>query len=97
MKEEIRRRLINYLKRDRRGIRREVLSILIDGKKYTTNEIYNILRSRGYDINLRGVSAMLGLMNTRLGIVRTEMSEKNRYYIKTEYIDLVKSVLEEYS
>jgi arginine repressor len=97
MKEEIKRRLINYLKRDRKGIRREVLGILVDGNKYTTNEIYEILRSKGYDVNLRGVSAMLGLMNTRLGIVRTEMSEKNRYYIKPEYIDLVKSVLEEYS
>ncbi len=97
MREEIRRRLINYLRRDKMGIRREVLSILVDGEKHTTNEIYEILKSKGYDVNLRGISAMLGLMNTRLGIVRTEMSEKNRYYIKSEYINLVKSILREFA
>ncbi len=95
MMEKIRERLINYLRRDRKGVRREVLTVMVDGRKYTTSEIYEILKSKGYDVNLRGVSAMLGLMNTRLGIVRTEMGEKNRYYIKPEYIELVKSVLKE--
>ncbi len=95
MMEEIRRRLIRYLERDRKGIRREVLSILVDGKKYTTTEIYEKLRQKGYDINLRGVSAMIGLMNTKLGIVKMEIGERNKYYIKPEYIDLVKSVLKE--
>lgn len=97
MIEKIRERLINYLRRDRKGIRREVLSIMSDGRKYTTIEIYEILKSKGYKVNIRGVSAMLGLMNTRLGIVRTEMGEKNRYYVKSEYIELVKSVLREFS
>ncbi len=97
MIEKVRERLINYLKRDRNGIRREVLSIMSDGKKYTTVEVYEILKSKGYNVNLRGVSAMLGLMNTRLGIVKTEMGEKNRYYVKPEFIELVKSVLREFS
>ena len=95
MIEEIRRRLIRYLERDRKGIRREVLGILVDGKKYTTTEIYEKLKQKGYDINLRGVSAMIGLMNTKLGIVKMEIGERNKYYIKPEYIDLVKSVLKE--
>jgi len=95
MMEEIRRRLVRYLERDRKGIRREVLTILVDGKKYTTTEIYEKLRQKGYDINLRGVSAMIGLMNTKLGIVKMEIGERNKYYIKPEYIDLVKSVLRE--
>jgi len=95
MMEEIRRRLVRYLERDRKGIRGEVLSILVDGKKYTTTEIYEKLKQKGYDINLRGVSAMIGLMNTKLGIVKMEIGERNKYYIKPEYIDLVKSVLKE--
>lgn len=97
MIEKIRERLINYLRRDKNGIRREVLSIMSDGRKYTTVEIYEILKSKGYNVNLRGVSAMLGLMNTRLGIVKTEMGEKNKYYVKSEYLELVKSVLREFS
>jgi hypothetical protein len=96
MRDEIRKRLIKYLERDKKGIRREVLTIFLDGNKYTTIELYERLREKGYEINPRGVSAMVGLINTRLGILKMEMSERNKYYLKPEYIDLVRNVLEEY-
>ena len=96
MRDEIRKRLIKYLERDKKGIRREVLTIFLDGNKYTTIELYERLREKGYEINPRGVSAMVGLLNTRLGILKMEMSERNKYYLKPEYIDLVWNVLEEY-
>ncbi len=96
MKEEIVARLRKYLERDKRGIRKELLILLLDGKKYTTKEIYERLRERGFDINLRGISAMVGLMNSKLGILKMEIGDKNRYFLKPEYIDLVKSILEEF-
>jgi len=96
VKEEIVARLRKYLERDKRGIRKELLILLLDGKKYTTKEIYERLRERGFDINLRGISAMVGLMNSKLGILKMEIGDKNRYFLKPEYIDLVKSILEEF-
>ncbi len=95
-REEIEARLRKYLERDRRGVRKELLRLLLNGKKYTTLEIYEELRRRGYDLNARGVSAMVGLMSARLGILKMELGEKNRYFLKPEYLDLVKSILEEF-
>ncbi len=95
-REEIEARLRKYLDRDKKGIRKELLKLLLDGKRYTTTELYERLKEKGFDLNIRGVSAMVGLMSARLGILKMELGEKNRYYLKPEYIDLVKSVLEEF-
>jgi hypothetical protein len=94
-KREIEVRLRKYLDRDKKGIRKELLKVFLHGKKYTTEEIFNIL-SRDKDLNIRGISAMVGLMGSRLGILKTELGDKNRYFIKPEYADLVKSILGEY-
>lgn len=95
-REEIEARLRKYLERDRKGIRKELLKLFLDGKKYTTTEIYEKLKEKGFDLNARGVSAMVGLMSARLGILKMELGEKNRYFLKPEYVDLVKSILEEF-
>ena len=94
-KHEIEARLRKYLERDKKGIRRRLLEIFLHGEKYTTDEIFSKL-SPYSDMNIRGISAMVGLMGSRLGILKTELGEKNRYFIKTEYEELVRSILEEY-
>ena len=93
---EIEARLKKYLNRDRNGVRRALIRLLLNGEKYTTDEIFGILNSMNFDLNIRGVSAMVGLISARLGILKVEMGEKNRYYMKEEYRGLVKRVLEEY-
>jgi hypothetical protein len=90
---EIEQRLRKYLERDRTGVRKELIKLLLDGKKYTTEDIHRFLVEKGYQLNLRGVSAMIGLMSARLGIVKMELGEKNKYYLKKEYEDLVRSIL----
>lgn len=94
-REEIEERLKKYLERDRNGIRRELLKILLEGEKYTTDEIYNRLKERlNTSVNKRGVSAMVGLMCARLGILKTELGDKNKYYINQQYADLVRELIE---
>ncbi|HID42864.1 MAG TPA: DUF2551 domain-containing protein [Archaeoglobaceae archaeon] len=94
-KSEIETRLRKYLERDKKGIRKKLLELFLHGKKYTTDDIFNLLSNQA-DINIRGVSAMVGLMGSRLGILKTELGDKNKYFIKPEYEDLVKSILQEY-
>ncbi len=97
MKErEIEARLRKYLDRDKNGIRRALIETLLSGRKYTTDEIFRILNGREFELNIRGVSAMVGLIGARIGILKVEMGDKNRYYLKEEYRNLVKKVLEEY-
>lgn len=91
---EVAERVKAYLERDKTGIRRELLLILLEGEKYTTLEICEILRKKGYEVNQKSVSAMIGILGSKLGLVKSEGSEKKRYYLKKEYSQVVKKVVE---
>ncbi len=96
MNGEVETRVRKYLERDKNGLRKELLRVLLEGERFTTSEIHKKLSERGYNINPRGVSAMVGLISARLGILKTELGEKNRYYLKSEYADLVRRIIEEF-
>jgi hypothetical protein len=93
---EIEIRVRKYLERDNRGVRAELLKLMLTGEKFTTNQIYAELRNRGFEIKMRGVSAMVGLMSARLGIIKMELGNRNRYFLKTEYSALVTRILNEH-
>lgn len=90
-------RLERYLKKDKNGIRKTILQIFLSGGSYTTGEIYETLAGNNFNISGRGISAMVGLMNSRIGILSVNMSSKhNIYTIKENYRDVVKDVIENY-
>ncbi len=90
-------RVTKYLMRDETGIRRSVLRLFITGKAFTTQDVFDSLTKEGYDLNYRGVSAMVGLMNTRLGILRIDVKgDHNLYSLKIEYKNAVKQVMDNY-
>jgi len=72
MNGEVENRIRKYLERDKNGIRKELLRTLLEDRKFTTEEIHRILAEKGYSINPRGVSAMVGLISARLGVLKTE-------------------------
>ena len=89
-------RLKSYLERDGHGVRRAVLELFVEKHIFTTEEVYQHLRDGGYDVSYRGVSAMVGLMNTRLGIFRIDVTKNhNIYSLKDSYRDVVRSLLSE--
>jgi len=97
IEDRVRARLIKYLGRDDTGIRKEVLKLFLLGSFFTTNDVFEELQKRGYSVSYRGVSAMVGLMNTRLGILSINVTgDHNVYSLKTEYRDIVDSVLQNY-
>lgn len=90
-------RLTKYLMRDETGIRRSVLKLFLNDKPYTTQNIFDHLKKEGFDVNYRGVSAMVGLMNTRLGILRIDVKgDHNVYSLKDEYKNSVKTTMDNY-
>lgn len=91
---EVAERVKAYLEKDKTGIRRELLLLLLNGGKYTTSEICEILRSKGYEVNQKGVSAMIGIIGSRIGIIKSEPGDKKRYYLKKDYVQLVREVIE---
>lgn len=83
--------------RDETGIRRSVLKLFLNDKPYTTQNIFDHLKKEGFDVNYRGVSAMVGLMNTRLGILRIDVKgDHNVYSLKDEYKNSVKTTMDNY-
>lgn len=95
--DQVKERLVKYLRRDETNLRKTVLIMFLNGDTYTTNDIYNNLVQHGFDVNYRGVSAMVGLMNTRLGILRIDVTrEHNHYSLKDDFKDIVKGVLDNF-
>lgn len=83
--------------RDESGIRRCVLKLFLSNKPYTTQDVFEHLKKDGFDVNYRGVSAMVGLMNTRLGILRIDVKgDHNVYSLKEEYRSSVKTTMDNY-
>ncbi len=83
--------------RDETGIRKSVLKLFLTGRPYTTQEVFDSLKKEGFDVNYRGVSAMVGLMNTRLGILRIDVKgDHNLYSLKVEYRNTLKLVMDNY-
>lgn len=95
--EKVRERLKNYLDRDETGIRKAVLDLFLKGDSYTTEDIYEYLRKKDFEVSYRGISAMVGLMNTRLGILSIDVTgDHNLYSIKETHRAILGSVLENY-
>ena len=73
------------------------MKLFLNGKPYTTQEVFEHLTREGFDVNYRGVSAMVGLMNTRLGVLRIDVKgDHNVYSLKYEYKNAVKMVMDNY-
>lgn len=92
--ERVKSRLYKYLSKDKMGIRKYLLNFFLQTKSCTTVEIYDLLIKQGFNINYRAVSAMVGHMHSRLGILSFSWTnDHNVYTIKEDYLDLVKTVM----
>jgi len=94
----VKNRLIKFILKDKIGIRISLLLLFLQMKSCTTVEIYDFLLKQGFNVNYRAVSAMVGQMHSRLGILRFNLTnEHNVYTIKEDYLNIVKMVLPPFS
>ncbi len=90
----VKNRLIKFLLKDKIGIRKSILRLFSETKSCTTVEIYDYLIKQGFNINYRAVSAMVGQMHSRIGILRVYLArERHVYTLKEDYFDIVKIIL----
>ncbi len=94
MEEDVKTRLQKFLIRDKLGIRKCLLDLFLHTRNYTTSEIYDYLKNQGFEVNYRGVSAMVGQMHTRLGILRIYLRREGRCYsLKDDHRNIVRMIL----
>ncbi len=98
--QKVKNRLIRFLLKDKDKIiiRKSLVWLFLQTKSCTTVEIYDFLIKQGFHVNYRAVSAMVGQMHSRLGILRVNLTnEHNVYSLKEDYLDIVKMVLTPFS
>jgi len=95
--EKAKEHLYHYLKRDKNGLRKALLSILLNGKSYTIPEIHTKLQEMRFSISLKGTSSLVGYAHSRLRPILTSQyfNGKLTYSINPIYISTVKALLEE--
>ena len=96
--DKVKNRLIKFLLKDKIGIRKSLIWLFLQTKSCNTVEIYDYLIKQGFNVKYRAVSAMVGHMHSRLGILRFNLTnEHNVYTLKEDYLDIVKIVLTPFS
>jgi hypothetical protein len=96
--QKVKNRLIRFLRKDKIGIRNSLLRLFSEEKSCNTVEIYDYLIKQGFNVNYRAVSAMVGQMHSRLGILGFYLTcEHNVYTLKEDYFNIVKMVLTPFS
>lgn len=94
--EELLQRLMRYVGNDPKGIRRAVLKSFADGEELTTGCILTQLEERGICVSSQSVNSMVGLLASRMGLLRVSANGKRRSYVlKPEYMELLRGVLEQ--
>ncbi|HIH69774.1 DUF2551 domain-containing protein [Methermicoccus shengliensis] len=94
--EELLQRLMRYVGNDPRGIRRAVLESFACGEELTTEHILTQLGERGMCVSKQSVNSMVGLLASRMGLLRVSTNGKRRSYaLKAEYMELLRGVLEQ--
>ncbi|MDD1718715.1 MAG: DUF2551 domain-containing protein [Methanoregulaceae archaeon] len=84
-------RLKSYISRDRTGIRREMLRLFLRIKSLTIQQIFDALNKR-FSISYHSVAAMVGIIASRIGILRVSRSKDGAYSVyqlKDQYHEIV--------
>ncbi|HVP93751.1 MAG TPA: DUF2551 domain-containing protein [Methanoregulaceae archaeon] len=88
-------RLKNYVSRDRTGIRREMIRLFLKIKSFTIQDVYRYLHKK-FSISYHSVAAMVGIVASRLGILRVSRNRDGTtsiYEVKEQYQDMVTRII----
>jgi hypothetical protein len=92
--ERVKNRLIKFLMKDKIGVRKSLLILFLQAKTCTTDDAHDCLIKQGFNVNRKGVSALVGQMHSRLGILHVCLAEERHVYsLKEDRWNTVNMVL----
>jgi len=95
IKKVIETRLKKYISRDKTGIRREMLKLILKLRSITIPRMHEYLNQK-FSISYHSVAAMVGIVASRLGILHVNRSKEGTtsvYELKEQYFELVTRIL----
>lgn len=95
LKKEIEERLRSYLSRDKSGIRKALLSLIVKVKTVTVPEIHAAL-SANFSVSIHSVASMVGTIASKFGILSMKKAKDGDlgvYELKPQYAELVERVI----
>jgi hypothetical protein len=87
-------RLKSYLTRDKTGIRREVLRLLLRSRQVTIAEVLAELKER-FSVSFHTIASMVGIIASRIGILRVSRNADGitTYEFREKYAAMVVRVV----
>ncbi|HJJ47376.1 MAG TPA: DUF2551 domain-containing protein [Methanocorpusculum sp.] len=92
---EIEARLKNYLSRDKSGIRKALLTLIVKIRTVTIGQLYEAL-SKTFDVTYHSVASMVGIISSKFGILsqkKTKDADLATYELKSQYAAIVERVI----
>jgi hypothetical protein len=88
-------RLVRFLDVDAHGLRRFVLSWIVETREFTADSLYEIVSQR-FEVSRKSIASLIGYISSHLGLLhvsKRSYRSPNTYMLKEEYADLARSVL----
>ena len=95
LRKEIEERLKSYLSRDKSGIRKALLGLIVKMKTVTVPEIHATL-SAAFEVSIHSVASMVGTIASKFGILSMKKAKDGDlavYELKPQYAELVERVI----
>ncbi|HJK12010.1 MAG TPA: DUF2551 domain-containing protein [Methanocorpusculum sp.] len=95
LRKEIENRLRKYLARDKSGIRKELLSLIVRAKSLTVAQIHEKLAEK-FSVSYHSVASMVGTIASKLGILSTRRNPSGTlgvYEVKEQYVDVIEQAI----
>lgn len=96
LRKEIETRVRKYLSRDKSGIRKELLKLMVRLKTMTVAEIHEKLSER-FEVSYHSLASMVGTIASKLGILSTRRSPDGTtgiYEVKEQYVDVIETAIQ---
>jgi len=73
-----------------------VLKSFVHNGKLTTGQVIAELRAQDIEVSPQSIYSMVGMLASRMGVLKVSMDRKRRSYaVREEYLELLRSVLRE--
>jgi len=88
-------RLVRFLDVDAQGLRRFVLSWIVETREFTADSLYEIVSQR-FEVSKKSIASLIGYISSHLGLLhvsKRSYRSPNIYMLREEYADLARAVL----